>query len=326
MPWSFLPPSVHLESASLSFSLPARTRLRQVGVAAVSTSAGGATTFRLTLSQAVLQLVFEPHLVIDLPPPLGDMGLQGVDYDLRTGAITPTIFHKGAGLRVGKDQAIEAARAWMRDLVTSTPMAVPPYDPATDSDLVPTLRQVLANLEGSSASSADRIRDTCVTARLSVREELAGEAGPGGFRIPAGTTLSVRADLAGSPRQMEAAPRLARLQIECASVVLRKGGEDQAEVRRFTLRPGGALEVEQVRPLGAVGAAAGVESLVRLLGALSAGGAAGLDPARIDASAVEGLVKEEIEQALRPALVQWVRDNAGAIVGFDLRDVLAIPG
>ena len=326
MHWCFLPPSIHLESASLSFSLPARTRLRQVGVAAVSTSAGGATALRLTLGQAVLQLVFEPHLVIDLPPPLGDMGLQGVDYDLRTGAITPTVWHEGVGLRVGKDQAIEEARAWMRDLVTSTSMAVPPYDPAADPDLVPALRQVLANLEASAAIPADRLRDTCVSARLSVREELTGEAGSGGFRIPAAATLSVRADLAGSPRQVEAAPRIARLEIECASVVLRKDGEDQAEVRRFTLRPGGVLDVEHVRPLGGVGAAAGAESLVRLLGALSSAGAAGLDPARIDAGAVEGLVKAEIEQALRPALLQWVRDNAGALAGFDLCDVLAIPG
>jgi hypothetical protein len=39
-----------------------------------------------------------------------------------------------------------------------------------------------------------------------------------------------------------------------------------------------------------------------------------------------GLVKEEIERMLQPALVRWVQDNAGAITGFDLRDVLGISG
>jgi hypothetical protein len=325
MPWLFLPPAIELESASLSFSLPARTRLRRASVATVSTAAGGPTTLRLTLGPALLRLVFEPHLVIDLPPPLGDLGLQGVEYDLRTGAIAPSIFHEGLGLHVGKDSAIDEARAWMRDLVTSTALAVPPYDPTADPDLVPAVRQVLMNLEASAAIAQEAIRDTRVSAQLSIREELAGEAGPGGFRIPAGAAVTVRAELEGGPRQVEIAPRVARITVECASVVLRQGGADQAEVRRFTLRRGGALDVEHVRPLGDAGGIAGVEGLIRLLGALGSSGGLGLDPARLDPAAVEGVVKEEIERALRPALVRWVEDNAGAITGFDLRDVLGIP-
>jgi hypothetical protein len=324
MPWRFSAPALDLESASLSFSLPARTRLRRAGLATVWTAAGGATTLRLTLSQALLRLAFEPHLVIDLPPPLGDMGLYGVEYDFRTGTITPNLWHQGIGLHVGKDQAIKEAQAWMRDLVTSTSMALPPYDPAADPDLVPTLRQVLANLEGSAAISAEVARDTCLSAQLSLPAELAGDAGPGGFRIPAGAVLKVRAEFSGTPRQVEVAPKVARLDIECTSVVLRRDGADQAGVQRFTLRPGGALDVEQVQPLGVAETAAGLESLVRLLGTLGTTGTLGLDPARLDASAVKGMVKQEIERALRPALVQWVHDNAGAIAGFDLRDVLGI--
>jgi hypothetical protein len=326
MPWLFLPPAIELEAASLSFSFPARTRLRRAGVATVSTAASGPTTLRLTLGPALLRLVFEPHLVIDLPPPLGDMGLQGVEYDLRTGAIAPSLWNEGLGLRVGKDRAMEEARAWMRDLVTSTALAVPPYDPAADPDLVPAVQQVLLNLEASSATPQETLRDTRVSAQISLREELAGETEAGGFRIPAGASLTVRAELEGGPRQAEIAPRVARLTVECTSVVLRKDGADQAEVRRFTLRRGGALDVEQVRPLGATKDVAGVEGLCRLLGALGAAGALGLDPARLDPGAVEGLVKEEIERTLRPALVRWVQDNAGAIAGFDLRDVLGIEG
>ena len=108
--------------------------------------------------------------------------------------------------------------------------------------------------------------------------------------------------------------------------MLRTGGADQAEVGQFVLRPGGALQVEQVRALGDNGAVAGIESLVLLLGALGTAGVSGLDPAHLGAGAAEGLVKEEIERAIRPALLQWVQDNAGAITGFDLRDVLGIPG
>jgi len=327
MPWHFLPPALDLESATLSFNLPARAVLRRASIASVRTSdKAGATALRLTLGPTLLSLVFEPHLIIDLPPPLGDMGLRGVDLDLRTGAITPGLWRMpGVGLSVGLEQATEQARAWMRDLVTSTPMAMAPYDPTTDRDLVLSVQQVLANLQGGDGgASASLARDVSLAAQVAVREPLAAEAGPGGIRIPAGATVKLRAELAGTPAEVQASPKLSKLVVECTSAILRKDGADQAEVGRFILRPGGVLTVEEVRPLGAAGQLAGVESLVRLFGALSSQGPQGLDPAKLKPNAVEGFVKQEIEAALRPALLQWVRDNADAMVGIDVQGALGV--
>ncbi|AGP33116.1 hypothetical protein [Sorangium cellulosum] len=321
MAWRFLPPWLDLESVSISFDLPARTVLKRTGIAALATSS--ATALRLTLAPTLLRVAFEPYLVIDLPPPLGDMGLQQVEYDFRTGAMTPNVFYTGGPVRVGKDSAEDEARAFMRGLVTSTPMAIPPYDPTSDPDLVVTVRQVLLNLESDGGGPA--VRGARVSARLTLREALAGAVGSDGFRIPAGATIAASVDVEGTRQEIETAPRVQRIEVDCSSAVLLKRGVEQADLRRFVVSRGGEIAVERVEPLGAAGQAAGVESLVRLFSALAAGGGVAFDPKHLGPSAVEGLVKEEIARALRPALVDWVRQNAEIVVGMDLRQVLGIP-
>ncbi|KYF47278.1 hypothetical protein BE04_04925, partial [Sorangium cellulosum] len=318
MAWRFLPPWLDLESVSISFDLPARTVLKRTGIAALATSS--ATALRLTLAPTLLRVAFEPYLVIDLPPPLGDMGLQQVEYDFRTGAMTPNVFYTGGPVRVGKDSAEDEARAFMRGLVTSTPMAIPPYDPTSDPDLVVTVRQVLLNLESDGGGPA--VRGARVSARLTLREALAGAVGSDGFRIPAGATIAASVDVEGTRQEIETAPRVQRIEVDCSSAVLLKRGVEQADLRRFVVSRGGEIAVERVEPLGAAGQAAGVESLVRLFSALAAGGGVAFDPKHLGPSAVEGLVKEEIARALRPALVDWVRQNAEIVVGMDLRQVL----
>ncbi|WP_437590182.1 hypothetical protein [Sorangium sp. So ce1000] len=320
MAWCFLPSWIDLESVSISVDLPARTTLKRSGVAALATS--GVTALRLTLAPALLRIAFEPYLVIDLPPPLGDMGLQQIEYDFRSGAMTPNVFYTGGLVRVGKGSAEDEARAFMRGLVTSTPMAMPPYDPTSDADLVVTVRQVLLNLESDGGGVAPQ--GARVSARLTLRQEVAGGVGSDGFRIPAGATIAASVDLEGTRQEIETAPRVQRIEVDCSSAVLHKHGVDQADVRRFVVKRGGEIAVERVEPLGAAGQAAGVESLVRLFGALVAGGGVALDPQRLGPSAVEGLVKEEIARALRPALVEWVQQNPHVVVGMDLRQVLGI--
>ncbi|WP_437834165.1 hypothetical protein [Sorangium sp. So ce1153] len=322
MAWRFLPSWLDLESISISFDLPARTVLKRAGVASLATSS--ATALRLTLAPSLLRVAFEPYLVIDLPPPLGDMGLQQVEYDFRSGAMSPNVFYTGGVVRVGKDSAEDEARAFMRGLVTSTPMAMPPYDPTSDPDLVLTVRQVLSNLESGSGGAAPR--GARLSARVTLREELAGAVGRDGFRIPSGATIAASVDVEGTREEIETAPRVQRIEVDCSSAVLRKDGADQADLRRFVVKRGGDIAVEQVEPLGAAGQAAGVESLVRLFGALVAGGGVALDPKHLGPSAVEGLVKEEIARALRPVLVDWVQQNAEVIAGMDLRKVLGIEG
>ncbi|XXX77258.1 hypothetical protein WMF30_00595 [Sorangium sp. So ce134] len=320
MAWRFLPPWLDLESVSISFDLPPRTVLKRTGVASLATSS--ATALRVTLAPTLLRVAFEPYLVIDLPPPLGDMGLQQVEYDFRSGAMAPNVFYTGGLVRVGKGSAEDEARAFIRGLVTSTPMAIPPYDPTSDPDLVVTVRQVLLNLESDGGGPA--VRGARVSARMTLREELAGAVGSDGFRIPAGATIAASVDVEGTRQEIETAPRVQRIEVDCSSAVLLKHGAEQADLRRFVVKRGGEIAVERVEPLGAAGQAAGVESLVRLFGALAAGGGVTFDPKHLGPSAVEGLVKEEVARALRPALVDWVRQNAEIIVGMDLRQVLGI--
>lgn len=326
MPWQILP-GLDLEAASVSFDLPARTRFQSggpAGIASLITSTERSTTLRLTLSQALFRVTFDPNLVINLPPPLGDMGLHSIERDLRTGDITPQAWYlAGLAVRVGLGDAIEQARAWMRSLISSTSLAIAPYDPSADPDLVLSLKQILANLQGG--DGAGGARDIGITAKLVVRDELSADVGGGGFRIPAGATIALEASLPGTTAEIQASPKLARLVVDCSSVVLRKDGADQADVRRFEIRPGGDVSIEHVSALGTPGKAAGIESLVRLVAAVGTQGARGLDPARIAPTVVEGLVKREIEATLRPALLQWVNENAAVLPGIDLRSVLGLP-
>jgi hypothetical protein len=324
MAWQFLPPFIDLEAAILSLGLPRSTHLRKVGVADVVTSdKTDITVLKLTLGKGGFQVDFTPSLVIKLPPPLVDMGLGGVHYDFQTGAMTPRVWHESEiGIPVGKDSAIDGARGFMRGLVTGTPLAIPPYDPSADQDLILTVQQILQNLDGGGSSGGSIVRSISLSARLVILKEIAAELESGGFRIPAGATIKIDVDLAGTPADVKVSPRIKRAEVDCSSLVLRQGGADLVELGRVLLLPGGVLEVNEVRPLGAVAKVAAVESLVRLFGELDGKGSIDAEPLR--PRVVEGLVKKELEDAIRPALLQWVRENAAIASGMDLRDVLAL--
>lgn len=320
MAWQFLPPHIDLEAASVSFNMPARSTLMKSSVASVRTSeAAASTVFRLTLGRAAFQFEFRPNLVVNLPAPLADMGLGGIEVDLKSGVISPRIWFEGAGIPLGHDVVEARVRGFMRDLITSTPLAIPPYDPSEDPDLILTARQILSNLQGESSSAA---RDVSLSAALVFQQEIQGEAGGGGFRVPAGAKMNIAVDLEGPAADVQRSPKVRKVTVECSSLVLRKGGSDQAELTKVTVSHGGAVQVEGVRGLGDVGAAAAGESLIRLFNVIVGGG--GIDPRRLQPRAIEGLLRKEVESALRPALAQWVRDNAAIASGVNLGDALGI--
>ena len=325
MAWQFLPPSIDLETATLSLGLPKNTNLRKVGVADVVTGdKTDITVLKLTLARSGFQVDFTPSLVIKLPPPLVDMGLGGVHYDFQTGAMTPRVWHESElGIPVGKDSAIDGAKGFMRGLVTGTPAAIPPYDPGADQDVILTVQQILANLDGGGSSGGSVVQSISVSASLVILKEIAAELESGGFRIPAGAKIKIQVDLAGAPADVKTSPRIKKAEVDCSSLVLRQGGADLVELGRVLLLPGGILEVNEVRPLGAVGKAAAVESLVRLFGELDKGKPVDAEP--LQPRLVEGLVKKELEDAIRPAFLQWVKENAAIASGMDLRDVLSVP-
>src|SRR6185503_1942932 len=268
-----LPASADLSAASLSLSIPGDRRVGGAPLARLATSGERhQTILRMTLSDVLLRLVFEPALVIHLPPPLSNLALQNIAYELATGAITPSLFYAGSfGVHAGLDAAKDAARAWMRDLVTSTPLAIPPYDPAADPELLSTIRALLGNLQGAGASAAPPIAPSEIggitaSVRLSFPEDVEHASAAGGVRIPGGADASLTIELSGSLPEIEAAPRIRAIKIESSSVILQKDGVDQVSVKRFIVRPGGAIEVEQLTALGEAGVLAGAESLIRLLG------------------------------------------------------------
>lgn len=325
MAWQFLPPFIDLEVATLSLGLPKLTNLRKVGVADVVTGdKTDITILKLMLARSGFQVDFTPSLVIKVPPPLVDMGLGGVHYEFQTGAMKSRVWHESeVGIPVGKGSAVEGAHGFMRGLVTGTPLAIPPYDPSADQDLILTVLQILENLDGGGSSGGSIVQSISISARILILNEIASELESGGFRIPAGAKIDIQVDLAGSPADVKASPKIKRAEVDCSSLVLRQGGADLVELGRVLLLPGGILEVNEVRPLGAVGKAAAVEALVRLFGELDKDGS--IEPGKIQPRLVEGLVKKEIEDAIRPAFLQWVRENAAIASGMDLRDVLSVP-
>lgn len=327
MAWQFLPPSIDLEAASLSLGLPKCTKLRKVGIADVATGdKTDITVLKLTLGRSSFQVDFRPSLLIKVPPPLVDMGLGGVEYNFQTGGMVPRVWHESeVGVPVGKGTAYEGACSFMRDLVTGTGFAIPPYDPAADPDLILAVQQIISNLDGG-GEGGSIVRSVSMAARFAILEEIAADLDSGGFRIPAGAKIHIEVDFAGTPEEVKTAPRIKRAEVHCTSLVLRQGGADQVELGRVLLLPGGILEVNEVRPLGAIGKAAAVESLLRLFGEIDKkGGDAVLDPRPLESRTVDGLVKKEIEDAIRPALFQWVKDNAGIAAGVDLRAALGVP-
>jgi hypothetical protein len=241
--------------------------------------------------------------------------------------MTPRVWHESEiGIPVGKDSAVEGACGFIRGLVTGTPAAIPPYDPSADPELVSTVQQILQNLAGGDGGgeSGGIVRSISLSARVAILQEIAAELESGGFRIPAGATIKLEVDLANTPEDVKTSPRIRRAEVDCSSLVLRKGGADLVELGRVLLLPGGTLEVNEVRPRGAVEKVAAIESLVRLFGEIGKGDTT-INPEALEARVVEGLVKKEIEDAIRPAFVQWVKDNAAIASGMDLRDVLSVP-
>jgi hypothetical protein len=326
MAWQFLPPFIDLVAASLSLGLPKRTPLRKVGIADVVTGdKTDITVLKVTLGRSAFEVDFKPSLVIELPRPLVDMGFGGVRYDLSTGAMEPRVWHESEiGIPVGKDSAFEGACGFMRGLVTGTPLAIPPYDPSADPELILTVQHILQNLDGGGSGGGSIVQSISLSARVAILKEIAAELETGGFRIPAGATIDIEVDLANTPADVKTSPRIRRAEVNCSSLVLRKEGADLVELGRVLLLPGGILEVNEVRPLGAVSKVAAVESLVRLFGELDKKGSS-IDPEPLEARTVDGLVKKQIEDAIRPAFLQWVKENAAIASGMDLRAVLSVP-
>lgn len=324
MPWNFLPSNLDLDSACISLGLPKNTKLRTLSIAELSTGPKADTTWlKLTLTKTSFGVDFYPNLDIKLPGPLADMGLGGAAYHLLDGTIKPRVWRESKiGIPVGMDTAIQGAKSFLRDLVTSTPMAIPPYDPTTDPDLILTVEQILSNLEGGGGASI--VRNISFSAQLHTLDTILQETPEGGVRIEKGAELYLQVDLLGTPAEVRTAPVIGSALIECSAIMLRQKGQDLASIAKIKLLPGAVLEVSDVKPVGALGTVAAVESLIRLFGELTQKDPRLMDPAALEPSLIKTGVQREIERSLSKTLVDWVAQNPVVGNGIDLRKALGI--
>ena len=111
-------------------------------------------------------------------------------------------------------------------------------------------------------------------------------------------------------------------------------GKPVALLESLSIERGGQVNLRRFRLLGAASTAGGVESLLRLLGAAAAiadrgvNGGAALDIASrtgdLRPRIVEGMTQQQIEAALSAAVHTLVLENAEAIPGVNLPQVLGI--
>lgn len=324
MPWHFLPQNLELDSACIALGLPKNTKLRTLSVAELKTGGRADTTWlKLTLTKTTFSIDFVPSLDIKLPGPLADMGLGGATYNLQTGEIKARVWRESPiGIPVGMDTAVQGAKAFLRDLLSSTPMAMPPYDPSTDPELILSIEQILSNLEGGGGASI--VRDISFSAQLHTLEEILQESSEGGVRIAKGAELYLQVDVLGSPAEVRACPKIGRARVECSSIMLRQKGQDLASIGKILLSPRAEVEVSDVKPVGALGTVAAVESLIRLFGELSKQNPSLMDPDALEPSIIKLGVQREIQKALSQTLIDWVMQNPVVGSDIDLRKALGI--
>ena len=343
---SQLPPNVGINRASVSFELPGG-RLLTNNWNDLSTTAP--TTVTLSISPTGLRLRFSPSLLIDAQWPLSDLAWSGLDYDFATATISRISLRSTQTLATESTLFVETvphiARSAISDffmgVLEETPLAPPGYDPLTDADPMGTLRSIQGNWaslpsSGAQVTAAD-ITDTTIGASVtfSSSTEIGGTE-DGRIVATGGVNIRIRfagtlADVIGSDTERPR-PRLEWLRISGNSIVVQQEGEDVARLESIRVGFGGTVRIDRLTLLGRAARLSESESSARMLALiiLLSGGrpedrlAVGtLDP-NLDPTAVPEAVREQIEEALTRAVIQLIRENADAIPGFDLTEILGV--
>jgi hypothetical protein len=322
-----------VDSYSISVDLPGETQVRG-GWHDVYTERP--TTLRATLSKSSLSVNFSPGLIADVTWPASDQAIHGATYDVKTGAISAsTSYTQTFALNVGGGSAQSQVSAWMRDVVTGTPLAITPYDFEADANPFDTLRQVVNNMGGGGGGGGipnSEIKNVTVSANISIPGEIVRQSGAGGIKISGSLTATIR--FSGNAETVQDAGKreIQSMEVSGPGIVVTKDGADVARIDRVTVQHGGSVSFGNLEVLHKAG---GVESLIRLLGmlagdplasrALEAGiitpeMARGLEPA-----VVRELIRSEINKNLTPALLQALRENRHAVPEIDLVKALGLP-
>ncbi|MGM0577995.1 MAG: hypothetical protein ACQEXJ_19875 [Myxococcota bacterium] len=345
-----VPEEVDLKQVRASFQLPPKTVLSGNWQRELRTR--WATTVTLFVEEDRLLVGFSPSVYVDALWPVRNMHLVSAGWDF-DGA-KPTVDIRalsglGAGLLDLSDTAADKITEILDEGIQGTPMARPGYDPFVDQDLMGTLQAVvdgfsrLPTAEGESPVGAEDLTSPSLGATLAMRGAFKREVDGSGVEVPSGGVfdLDVHADgdlaALSQVRDPVAAAEIAKIRavtFRSEDVILLHDGEPIVKLERVRVDRGGAVHLEEFTLLGSGRTAAGVESLLRIVGGVLALGSRGV-PAELGARAtaasgnanpeiVHGMSKGMIEDAMADGLRKLLAENAAALPGVDLAAALGM--
>ncbi len=330
-----VPAELQLNDASVSFTLPGRSKLTGGWNPLTTTDP---TQVNLTVSATGLSISFWPALLVDAVYPLSNVAWRGLRWDFRTGAVGGIdVQNTQIGLPIASVVRGEID-SFIQKLLTGTPLARAGYQPLQDQNLGATLKALQARFATSGGAGGDPgevgpkdIRHVSASAGFTTRAEIRQGTPDGAVSIPAGAGLRVRVDLAGTGADLArgGVPGINGVHIQSDGIELQKDGAPVAKLMGLSILPGGVVDVTSFQPLGSVAKAADTESGLRGLVALFQLAAAmkGQNTGQlvdIEPGVVNGLAEKEIEGALTKALQQMILDHADAVPGVDLRKVMGV--
>lgn len=327
-----IPEQLDLQSAGLSFQLPGNTALTGDWNQLETTSRTGVY---ITLSPQSLQVVFSPPLVVDAQWPASNVAWSGFTWDFGRAALTRVDLES---TQIGFSVAgtvHDAVAAFVQQIVGSSTLSKPGYNPLSDPNVAGTLAKLQSNFQGRPATGkpgnlkAGDVTGFALSAEATTRREIRAGAGSGGIVLPAGASLSLSASLAGTGADIGSrSPEVQALYFSSSNLTLESGGKPVAKLRSLRVDRGGTVDVTDFEPLGKLAEIGAGESLIRLFGLLAVvqGGA---DPrlagnGDISPRIVGGIAEKQMEESLTTAVQQLVRDHHDVVPGLDLRSVLGV--
>jgi len=344
-----MPDNVDLRSARVSFTLPAGRALADTMLYDATTRYS--TQITLSVSPDSLRISTSPVLPFDVQFPAANMNFHGAGVRFASGEVFADFYKSGVGFDVTAT-AREKMSGMIASAIAGTPMARPGYNPMTDPDLMSTLMRVKGNFDalpearaGDGGVPASEISRPTIGASLQMRTPFSQEGDGAGLRIPAGgafdVTISGTGNLAailaaGDAQGAAMAAGIRDVSVSSEAIELVRNGEAIAKLQRLRVAPGGAVTLEQFQMMGGLGAGAGVEALIRLIGGgialaergvpLEAGVAITAGSGAADPEITRGVSRSMIERGLTTAVQQLLRDNRNAVPGIDLGLVFGAGG
>jgi hypothetical protein len=335
---SQMPSLLELQELGVNFRLPPGVNLTE-GWNPLTTGEG--STVFVRLSPRGLEVSLSPPLVVDAQWPMSNVEIRGFSYDFASGTVSNVSVANTQTFAIGAKGFVEdAIREYVGKLVAGTPLAARGYNPLTDPNVRGTMEALQANAGSAGGSSSgpaplglEDLGQITPTATIALREEIVQGTPEGGVRIPAGTSITLYAGLAGTAQDLASGGlgAIEYISLSSPGIELRSGDSPVALLQELKLSHGGGVDVQRFQPLGKLKDAATMESGLRALvallqvGAAQRGGYSGPIHTNVNPDIVEGVAESQLEKALGAAVRGVVDQHHDAIPGLDLRAALGMP-